>query len=251
MAKVTVYVTDSQLEKLRRLRGFGRGGVSKAFQAFLEDAAGGGLGTGRYDYARRVMPVVAALDRHRQRLASRVAEGGPPADGGPVAAALTLLLHRELLRRRPDLAEAIDRELARFGLDELVGTETADLDLAVDPPEDPAAAEATVDDEDRPGPRQGPGGFDFRFKGLGEEIVAEALRHAGLFGEQRSSRVEIRVSDDDDPREVLSVRDFEIFREHHPEWSPDADHQRLTEEQVRTIVDLLRTRAQAEAGRDR
>jgi hypothetical protein len=259
VAKVTVYVTDSQLEKLRRLRGFGRGGVSKAFQAFLEDAAGEGLGGGRYDYARRVMPVVAALDRHRERLASRVAEGGPPADGGPVAAALTLLLHRELLRRRPDLEEAIERELTRFGLDELIATETADLDLTVEPPADPVEEAAEIEDEPR---RSGPAssGFDFRFKGLGEEIVAEALRHAGIWGaasgsggENRtsgtSSRIEIRVGSDDDPRECLSVRDYDEFRERHPEWSPDAEGQRLSQEQVGTIVELLRRRAEAERDR--
>jgi hypothetical protein len=210
------------------------------------------------------MPVVGALDRHRERLASRVAEGGPPADGGPVAAALTLLLHRELLRRRPDLADAIERELTRFGLDELIATETADVDLSVDPPEDPAA-EATVEDDPRPRSGGAGGGFDFRFKGLGEEIVAEALRHAGIWGagsggESRtpgtSSRIEIRVSGDDDPREVLTVRDFDEFKERHPEWSADADgpppgdphgqRPRLSSEQVRTVAELLRRRAEAE-----
>ena len=244
MAKVTVYVNDEQLAKLKRAKAH-KGGVSKAFQAFLDttlSAAGlGGSGSGRYDYARKLMPLCSALDAHRERLASKVAEGGPPADGGPVATALTLLLFQELLKRDPDLRSALDKEYARFGLDELVQSELGDLNLTVPPP-----SEVEEDDEEGEG-----GPSDWAGFGLGfAHDVNEALREAGLAGgargrrRHRDRRIEITVDAGDDPRECLTVKDFERFTQRHPDWESG---QRLTPSQVESVIDLLRERAEKDA----
>src|SRR3982750_485682 len=111
MAKVTVYVTDDQLARLRGSKNLGKGGMSKAFQAFLENVMAGPPPPGRYDSARKLMPLHAAIDRQRRRLAGKVSDGGPPADGGPVAAALTILLYQELLQRAPSLGATLEKEL--------------------------------------------------------------------------------------------------------------------------------------------
>src|SRR5213083_1522268 len=47
MAKVTVYVTDEQLARLRGSKNLGKGGMSKAFQAFLENVMSGDPPGGR------------------------------------------------------------------------------------------------------------------------------------------------------------------------------------------------------------
>ena len=54
-----------------QVKGFGRGGVSKMFQAFVESVTTGAEPTGRYDYARKLMPTHAAIERHRRRLARK------------------------------------------------------------------------------------------------------------------------------------------------------------------------------------
>jgi hypothetical protein len=265
MAKVTVYVTDEQLERLKSARGGGKGGMSKAFQAFLESAIGGGEPpAGRYDYARKLMPVSAAIDRHRRRLARKVADGGPPADGGPVAAALTVLLYRELLQRDPELERALEREFLRFGLDELVASESADVDLLAEP--DPDDPDVEIDEEG------GPPGFGFN---LGEELrgVTDAIRTADAIRENflgrregrhrggpptprpprptrpghSSRRVEIRISPDDDPREVLTVTEFERFTKRHDDWAPGSD---LTPSQLESVVDFVRERVNRELDED-
>src|SRR5436309_15746123 len=110
MAKVTVYVTDEQLARLRGAKNLGKGGMSKAFQAFLENLmSGDSAPVGRYDYARKLMPLNAAIDRHRRRLATKVSDGGPPADGGPEAAPLTVLLYHDLLNRDPSLRAPFEK----------------------------------------------------------------------------------------------------------------------------------------------
>lgn len=264
MAKVTVYVTDEQLDRLKSARGVGKGGMSKAFQAFLEHAlAGGEAPAGRYDYAKKLMPLSAAIDRHRRALGRKVADGGPPADGGPVAAALTLLVHREMLKRDPDLGARLEREFIRFGLDELVAAETADVDLLAEP-----------DDEDEVeedgGDSSSASGFGFSF---GDDLrgVGDALRTADLVREsirmarppraprpprpprpprvpgERGRRIEVRVGSGDDPREVLTVAEFERFTKRHDDWTPGSD---LTPSQMETVGDLLRARAQRDLDED-
>ncbi len=257
MAKVTVYVTDEQLDRLKTARGVGKGGMSKAFQAFLEHAlAGGDAPSGRYDYARKLMPINAALDRHSRGLGRKVADGGPPADGGPVSAALTLLLYRELVKRDPALEAALDKEFARFGLDELVAAETEDVDLLADPPVDESGVEIDDDDDTTSS------GFGFAF---GEDLrnVTDALRTGELIRESvrmargrppraprpprpprgsstsTSRRVEIRLSKGDDPRNLLTVSEFEQFSKRHDDWTAGSD---LTPSQIESVTDLLRDR---------
>ncbi len=262
MAKVTVYVTDEQLDRLKTARGVGKGGMSKAFQAFLEHAlAGNEPPAGRYDYARKLMPVSAAIDRHRRLLARKVADGGPPADGGPVSAALTLLLYRELLKRDPGLEAALEKEFIRFGLDELVGSETADVDLLAEP--DPDDPNIEIDD-DEPAPT----GFGFAFgdelKSVSDalrtgEIIRESLRMARTPrpprpprpprapraprppGSSRERRIEIRLSPDDDPRQVLTGAEFDRFARLHDDWSVGAN---LSPSQLETVRDLLHDRVE-------
>ena len=265
MAKVTVYVTDEQLERLKVARGMGKGGMSKAFQAFLEHAiAGGEAPAGRYDYARKLMPLHAAIDRHRRVLARKVADGGPPADGGPVAAALTVLLYKELLLRDPAQAAAIDKEFARFGLDELVKTELADVDLLAEPDPD---TDVEIDEDG--GPLSGFGiNFGDELRGVTEAIrTADAIRQ-NFLGRQdvrrhepprpprppraprpprgprgRDRYIEIRLSADDDPRELLTVAEFERFSKRHDDWTPGAE---LTPSQIESITDFLRERVNRE-----
>jgi hypothetical protein len=245
MAKVTVYVTDDQLDRLKQAKGFGKVGMSKAFQAFLESAMAGEAPAGRYDYARKLMPLSAAIDRHRRRLARKVEVGGPPADGGPVAAALTVLLYQELLKRDPELGSKLEKEFLRFGLDDLVATETEGVDLLSEPEPD----EVEVEEGDA-----GPfgGAFDFQ---LGADILKETLRLAGReamrggprHGGPRGHRREIRVTIDaeDDPRQVLTVTEFETFTRRHDDWSPGTP---LSPSQMETVRDLLveRTKGQEE-----
>jgi hypothetical protein len=252
MAKVTVYVTDDQLERLRAARGGSRGGLSKAFQAFLENVTSTGEAPpGRYDYARKLMPINAAIERHRRRLARKVQDGGPPADGGPVANALTLLLYRELLKRQPDLEAQLEKEFVRFGLDELVATETEGVDLLAEPEADDT--DLDVDESD------GPLGFGFNFGDelrIGADLFREGIKIAkreakrggasAVFthGPQgRSRRVEVRVAADDDPTRLLTVRDFETFKKRHSDWS---DGSPLTPSQIETVRDLLRAQVEAE-----
>ncbi|HVF32029.1 MAG TPA: hypothetical protein VM933_03230 [Acidimicrobiales bacterium] len=271
MAKVTVYVTDEQLERLKSARGVGaKGGMSKAFQAFLEQVIGGGAApAGRYDYARKLMPVSAAIDRHRRALGRKVADGGPPADGGPVAAALTVLVYRELLRRDPELEAALEKEFLRFGLDELVAAETADLDLLAEPE---GEDDVEIDESDR-GPA-GPFGINLgeELRGVTEAIrTADAIRENILGGRTRhrggpvpptppmpprpprpprpgsGRRVEIRVGSSDDPREVLTVTEFERFSKRHDDWEPGRD---LTPSQIESVTDLLRDRVDRELDLD-
>ena len=254
MAKVTVYVTDEQLERLKSARGVGgKGGMSKAFQAFLEQViGGGGEPAGRYDYARKLMPVSGAIDRHRRILARKVADGGPPADGGPVAAALTVLVYRELLKRDPALEAALEKEFLRFGLDELVAAETEGVDLLAEPTGD----DDVEIDEGVSGPVVGPFGIN-----LGEELrgVTDAIRTADAIRENfmgrrggpphrpprpprpggRSRRIEISVSPSDDPREVLTVTEYERFTKRHDDWTPGTD---LSPSQIESVVDLVRER---------
>ena len=265
MAKVTVYVTDEQLERLKSARGVGgKGGMSKAFQAFLEQViGGGGAPAGRYDYARKLMPVSAAIDRHRRTLGRKVADGGPPADGGPVATALTVLLYRELLKRDPALEVALEKEFLRFGLDELVASETADVDLLAEPETDD---EVEIDESDR-GPVAGPFGINLgdELRGVTDAIrTADAIRENFMGGRSRhrggpvppvpprpprpprpgsSRRVEIRVSPSDDPREVLTVTEFERFSKRHDDWTPGSD---LTPSQLESVVDFVRERVNRE-----
>jgi hypothetical protein len=241
MAKVTVYVTDDQLDRLKAARGFGKMGMSKAFQAFLDSAMAGEAPAGRYDYARKLMPLSAAIDRHRRRLARKVEVGGPPADGGPVAAALTVLLYQELLKRDPELVTKLEKEFLRFGLDDLVATETEGVDLMAEPEPDEVEIEA--------GDAGGPfgGAFDFHlgpeFK-VGADILKETLRMAGRGpgGGPRGQRREIRVTidADDDPRQVLTVTEYETFTRRHDDWSPGTP---LTPSQMETVRDLLVERA--------
>lgn len=270
MAKVTVYVTDEQLERLKAARGVGRGGMSKAFQAFLESAIAGQPPAGRYDYARKLMPVSAAIDAHGRRLARKVEDGGPPADGGPVATALTLLLHREVLKRDPGLQGRLEKEFARFGLDELVATETDGVDLLSEPEPD----DVEVDESGNPL------GFEFN---LGEELrvasdlVKESLKMARRGGPppgrgraragygpgpggggpgagaggggDRSSRREVRitVSADDDPRQLLTGAEFETFSRRHDDWTAGAE---LSPSQIETVRDLLFQRVTGAAPED-
>jgi hypothetical protein len=245
MAKVTVYVTDDQLDRLKQARGFGKVGMSKAFQAFLETAMAGEAPAGRYDYARKLMPLSAAIDRHRRRLARKVEVGGPPADGGPVAAALTVLLYQELLKRDPDLGAKLEKEFLRFGLDDLVASETEGVDLLVEPEPD----EVEVEEGDA-----GPfgGAFDFHlgpeFR-VGADILKETLRMAGRGPGPRGGghRREIRVTidADDDPRQILTVTEYETFSRRHDDWSPGTP---LTPSQMETVRDLLveRTKGRGE-----
>lgn len=246
MAKTTVYLNDDQLRLLRRLQGAGgRGGVSRAFQVFLENATGGSSSSsdgGRYDYARKLMPISSAIERQRIALAEKVQSGGPPADGGPVAAALTLLVYKRLLESDPTLGDKLDKEFARFGLDELVATETEGVDLLAEP------ADGSGDDEED---EDGSQVFGFNPVDLGHE-VAHAFKHVGDFGDlgaligkpgkqrRRVRRVEVTVTADDDPREVLAVADYETFTKRHPDWEVGA---KLTPSQVETVADLVRGRA--------
>ena len=267
MAKVTVYVTDEQLAALKASRGLGKGGMSKAFQAFLENLIGSGeTPAGRYDYARKLMPIHAAIDRHRRVLARKVADGGPPADGGPVAAALTVLLYKELLLRDPAQAAAIEKEFTRFGLDELVKTELADVDFLAEPDPD----DVEIDEE------AGPSTFGFNF---GDELrgVTEAIRTAdairqNFMGRQEVRRhepprpprppraprpprgprgrdryIEIRLSSQDDPRELLTVAEFERFTTRHDDWKPGDE---LTPSQLESVRDFLRERVEKELDTD-
>ena len=272
MAKVTVYVTDEQLEAIKASRGMGKGGMSKAFQAFLENLIGGGdAPAGRYDYARKLMPVHAAIDRHRRSLARKVADGGPPADGGPVSAALTVLLYKELLLRDPAQAAAIEKEFSRFGLDELVKQELEGVDFLAEPDPD----DVEIDEEDR-----GSGSpFNFNF-GFGDELrgVTEAIRtadairqnfmgrqeHRGRVNPPRPPRpprpqrpprgpggrdryFEIRISATDDPRTLLTVAEFERFTKRHDDWKAGDE---LTPSQIESITDFLRERVDRELDDD-
>ena len=273
MAKVTVYVTDEQLERLKSVKGVGRGGVSKMFQAFVDSATSGGADpVGRYEYALKLMPLHAAIERHRRRLARKVQTGGPPADGGPVAAALTVLLYKRLIEADPTHAAAFEKEFARFGLDELIANETEGVDLLAEPDDD---AEDEIDDE-----FDGPSFANLGALGIriGDE-VREAMRqvHAikstmrdlgvedwgGSRGMPRPPRpprppraprpprgdrdvrrerreVIVEVDADDDPRDVLSVNDFTTYVSRHPEWDAGA---RLTPSQMETVRELLIRRA--------
>jgi hypothetical protein len=249
MAKVTVYVTDEQLERLKVARGLGKGGMSKAFQAFLETAIGGEAPAGRYDYARKLMPVSAAIDAHRRRLARKVEEGGPPADGGPVATALTLLLYKELLARDPDVANRLEKEFVRFGLDELVSGETDGVDLLTEPEPD----EAEISEDDNPFGFAVNIGDELR---VGADILKESLKMArragpppgrggrrggfppGPPGPHRGGRREVRitVAAEDDPRQLLPVTEFETFTRRHDDWTPGTP---LSPSQIETVRDLL------------
>ena len=258
MAKVTVYVTDEQLERLKSARGVGgKGGMSKAFHAFLEQVIGGGdAPAGRYDYARKLMPVSAAIDRRRRLLARKVADGGPPADGGPVAAALTVLVYRKLLERDPSLSAALEKEFLRFGLDELVDAETEGVDLLAEPSDDD-----DVEIDEAAGGFGGGGPMPFGIN-LGDELrgVTEAIRTADAIRENfmgrrggpphrpprpprpgggRSRRVEIRVDPSDDPRETLTVAEYERFTTRHDDWTPGTP---LSPSQIESMADLLRER---------
>lgn len=253
MPKVTVYVSDDQIDQLKAVRGFGRGGMSKLFQAFLESATSGSGSApqGRYDYARKLMPLHAAIDRHRRSLARKVQAGGPPADGGPVAAALTVLLYKRLLDADPANAAALEKEFARFGLDELVATETDGVDLLAEP---------DVDDE----VEEGDGGSEFDLLApfgirIGDE-VREALRQVqaiklgvrDLRQEERSvrrmtrhtgrrgGRLRIEISPDDDPRDLLTATDFATFGTRHDDWK---EGDRLSPSQMETVRELLIRRA--------
>lgn len=267
MAKVTVYVTDEQLERLKLAKGVGKGGMSKAFQAFLEHAiAGRDAPAGRYDYARKLMPLNAAIDRHRRILARKVAEGGPPADGGPVDAALTVLLYQTLLERDPELGAKLKKEFGRFGLDELVASETADVDLLAEP--DPGDPEIEIEDD---------GGPQLFGVNLGEELrgVTEAIRTADAIRENFMGRregrrhvgpprpprpprpgrpyssserhIEIRVNPTDDPRELLTVAEYERFTKRHDDWIPGSE---LTPSQIESVTDLVRERIGRELDED-
>lgn len=273
MAKVTVYLTDDQMEQLKVVKNAGRGGVSKLFQTFLESAIGGGSGdrANRYAYARSLMPKLTAIEHHARLLARKVQAGGPPADGGPVAIALTILLYRELLERDPSVAAAIDKEFARFGLDDLVATETDGVDLTTPPKVDDDAE--TDDDGDFSweqsfGGLGGLGGLGSLgsigdLGGLGMRIgdeVREAMKHVGIFREGlrdltgdrddfvRAERVRrrptralvVEVEASDDPRDVLSVTDFATFTTRHPDWDAGT---RLTPSQIETVRELLIRRA--------
>lgn len=273
MAKVTVYVTDEQLERLKAVKGVGRGGVSKMFQAFVDSATSGGPDpVGRYEYARKLMPLHSAIERHRRRLGRKVQTGGPPADGGPVAAALTVLLYKRLLEADPGHAAAFEKEFARFGLDELVDNELEGVDLLAEPEDD---EEDEIDDE-----FDGPSFANLGALGIriGDE-VKEAMRQvhaikstmrdlgvedwAGGRGMPRPPRpprppraprpprvdrdarrerreVIVEVDADDDPRDVLSVNDFTTYVSRHPEWDAGA---RLTPSQMETVRELLIRRA--------
>lgn len=272
MAKVTVYLTDDQMERLRAVKGAGRGGVSKLFQAFVESATGGERSDSgdRYDYARSLMPTLTAIDAHRRRLARTVQAGGPAADGGPVSIALTILLYRELLERDPDLAATLDKEFARFGLDDLVAKETDGIDLTTPP--SPTAA----DDEDAEpafswersvgnlAGATGLGGLGAMgdLGGLGSRLgdeVREALKHVGVIreslkdltgeremhiragGSRRARRtLVVEVSPGDDPRDLLSVTDFATFTARHADWDAGS---RLSPSQMETVRELLIRRA--------
>ena len=252
MAKVTVYLADDQLDKLKAVKGFGRGGISKMFQAFVDSAVGDSPEpTGRYDYARKLMPLHAAIERQRRRLARKVQTGGPPADGGPVAAALTVLLYRRLLESDPTLAAALDKEFARFGLDELVTSETDGLDWLAEPQDDD---EEAAGDDIQLTNIAGLGNLGIR---IGDE-VREAMRQVNalkvnlrdLQGRDvyvrdrtrpRARRaLVVEVTADDDPRDLLNVRDFTVFQGRHPDWDAGG---RLTPSQIETVRELLIKRA--------
>jgi hypothetical protein len=259
MPKVTVYVSDDQLDQLKAVRGFGRGGVSKLFQAFLESATSpaGGAPAGRYDYARKLMPLHAAVERHRRRLARKVQAGGPPADGGPVSAALAILLYKRLVAEDPARADAFEKEFARFGLDELVTSETEGVDLLAEPEE----TEEVDEDDDVPdfltplaGLRLGEGwqealkgvqALKFGLRDLKHEERARDLRREVRLDERRATGrgrggVRIVVSSGDDPRDVLTANDFETFTSRHGEWKPGSE---LTPSQLETVRELLVVRA--------
>src|SRR3954465_9470963 len=257
MAKVTVYVTDEQLARLRGSKNLGKGGMSKAFQAFLENVMSGDPPVGRYDYARKLMPLNAAVDRHRRRLAGKVSDGGPPADGGPVAAALTVLLYQELLKRDPSLGAAFEKEFGRFGLDELIAGELADVDLLAEPDPD-----TEVEFEEDGGP-----GWNFNFgdepPGVTEPIrTADPIRQNFMGGRERlrhepprpprppppprprrgpggswERRIEFRMGAENDPRELLTVAEFERFTKRHDDWTAGTA---LTPSQIESGTGLLR-----------
>ena len=259
MPKVTVYVSDDQLDQLKAVRGFGRGGISKLFQAFLESATSGSAPSGRYDYARKLMPLHAAVERHRRRLARKVQAGGPPADGGPVSAALAILLYKPLVEEDPARAEAFEREFSRFGLDELVSSETEDVDLLAEPDEDEEVGDddaVELPDFFAPfaGMRFGETVQD-ALKGvhalkLGLRDVKDEERELRRFARDRarrpgergrgSGRIRIVISSDDDPRDVLTATDFETFTSRHDDWQPG---RKLTPSQMETVRELLIVRA--------
>ena len=258
MAKVTVYVTDEQLEKLKAAKGVGRGGVSKMFQSFIESLVGGGGSdaVARYDYARKLMPTHAAIERHRRRLAAKVQAGGPPADGGPVAAALTILLYRRLLEADPSLEAAFEKEFARFGLDELVASETEGVDLLAEPEDDEWEISDDAFADVIPGGIPGLAGMGVH---IGDEIRTALDQVRWLRGlkeqEVRSMRprprgrkgVVVEVSADDDPRDVLSVTDFETFSRRHTDWDAGM---KLTPSQMETMRELLIRRAGGDPDRE-
>jgi hypothetical protein len=232
--------------------------MSKAFQAFLETVTSGGEPAGRYDYARKLMPVSSAIERHRRQLARRVQEGGPPADGGPVAAALTVLLYRELLRRQPDLEAKLEKEFGRFGLDELVATETEGVDLLAEP--DPDDSDVEIDEDDSPLGGLFNFGDEIR---VGADLLKESIkmakreaRRAGAGGAHgivmhgprgRSTQVNISVAPDDDPMRLLNARDFEVFRKRHDDWSEGSQ---LTPTQIETVRDLLKAQVKSDLADD-
>lgn len=239
MAKVTVYVSDDQLARLKQVKGYGKGGISKAFQAFLEAAASGSGPSGRFDYARKVMPVSSALERHARRVAASIQEGGLASDGGPIALALAVLIYQEAVKRQPDLGAALAKEFTRFGLDDVVGAETEGVDLTVEP----EPTEADIEEGDDEGwAGFGPIAFD-----IGNE-VRDALKNAGIGafwdpsgrgagGRGRARhRARFAVGSDDDPADLLSAADFETFKKRHTDW---AAGQKLTPSQVETVRDLL------------
>jgi len=259
MPKVTVYVSDDQLDQLKAVRGFGRGGVSKMFQAFLESATSGSAPTGRYDYARKLMPLHAAVERHRRRLARKVQAGGPPADGGPVSAALAILLYKRLVAEDPSRADAFDKEFARFGLDELVASETEGADLLAEPEEDEEVGDDDASEwsellsplagirigETVQDALKGMQALKVGFRDLkheererareGERELRRRVRRAA-----RGGGLRVVVSSSDDPRDVLTATDFDTFTSRHDDWKPGG---KLTPSQLETVRELLIVRA--------
>jgi hypothetical protein len=134
-----------------------------------------------------------------------------------------------------------------------VANETDGVDLLAEPEPD----DVEVDEGRDPG-------LDFNLGDefrIGADLLKETLRMAGREAIRvraggpgggghrdrgRSRQVRITIDADDDPRQVLTVTEFETFSRRHDDWSPGTP---LSPSQVETVRDLLFERANRPANR--
>jgi hypothetical protein len=63
----------------------------------------------------------------------------------------------------------------------------------------------------------------------------------------RERHIDIRLSPEDDPRDLLTVAEYERFTKRHDDWTPGTP---LTPSQLESVTDLLRERVNRELDGD-